>query len=94
VPPSKISSLSSGEFVGMTADDPQCRIRLKTFHSEIANDHEALRKEQESYKEIPPVRKLDNAMIHHIRRDVQDIICSEMQRLLQDPTLSYLIVKK
>jgi len=98
VPPSKISSLSSGEFVGMTADDPQCRIRLKTFHCEIVNDHEALRKEEESYKEIPPVRKLDNAMIQQnfsqIRRDVQDIIYSEMQRLLQDPALSYLIVKK
>ena len=98
VPPSKISSLSSGEFVGMTADDPQCRIRLKTFHCEIVNDHQALRKEEENYKEIPPVRKLDNAMIQQnfsqIRRDVQDIICSEMQRLLQDPALSYLIVKK
>lgn len=98
VPPSKISSLSSGEFVGMTADDPQCRIRLKTFHCEIVNDHEALRREEVSYKEIPPVRKLDNAMIQQnfsqIRRDVQDIICSEMQRLLQDPALSYLIVKK
>jgi hypothetical protein len=45
--------------VGMTADDPQCRIRLKTFHSEILNDHEALRKEEQSYIEIPPVRKLD-----------------------------------
>ncbi|MHC0443103.1 conjugal transfer protein MobC [Flavobacterium sp. 3-210] len=98
VPPSKISALSSGEFVGMTADDPQCRIRLKTFHCEIVNDHEALGKEQENYKEIPPVGKLDNAMIQQnfsqIRRDVQDIICSEMQRLLQDPALSYLIVKK
>lgn len=82
----------------MTADDPQCRIRLKTFHCEIVNDHEELRKEEESYKEIPPVRKLDNAMIQQnfsqIRRDVQDIIYSEMQRLLQDPALSYLIVKK
>ncbi|OCB78330.1 conjugal transfer protein TraG [Flavobacterium piscis] len=98
VPPSKISSLSSGEFVGMTADDPQCRIRLKTFHCEIVNDHEALRKEEENYKEIPLVRKLDHAMIQQnfsqIRRDVQDIIYSEMQRLLQDPALSYLIVKK
>lgn len=98
VPPSKISSLSSGEFVGMTADDPQCRIHLKTFHCEIVNDHGALRKEEESYKEIPTVRKLDNTMIQQnfsqIRRDVQDIIYSEMQRLLQDPALSYLIVKK
>ncbi|MBS7253336.1 conjugal transfer protein MobC [Flavobacterium branchiicola] len=98
VPPSKISGLSSGEFVGMVADDPDCKIELKTFHNEIINDHEALRKEMENYKEIPPVRKLDNAMIQRnylqIKQDVQDIIHSEMERLLNDPALTYLVLKK
>lgn len=98
VPASKISSLSSGEFVGMTADNPDCKIELKTFHSSIVNDHEALRKEEESYKEIPPVRKLDSAMIQQnflqIRRDVQEIIYTEMERLLNDPALRHLVVKK
>ncbi|MDR6764324.1 hypothetical protein J2Y38_004557 [Flavobacterium sp. 2755] len=98
VPPSKISSLSSGEFVGMTADDPQCRIRLKAFHAEIVNDHEALHREEQGYKEIPPVRRLDNAMIQQnysqVKQDVQDIICSEMERLLNDPALGHLIIKK
>ena len=98
VPPSKISALSSGEFVGMVADDPDCKIELKTFHSEIINDHEALRKEMENYKEIPPVRKLDNAMIHRnylqIKQDIQDINHSEMERLLNDPALAYLVLKK
>lgn len=98
VPASKISSLSSGEFVGMTADNPDCKIELKTFHSEIINDHEALRKEEEGYVEIPPVRKLDNGMIQQnftqIRRDVQEIIYTEMERLLNDPALKHLVVKK
>lgn len=98
VPPSKISSLSSGEFVGMVADDPDCKIELKTFHNEIINDHVALRKEIGNYKEIPPVRKLDNAMIQRnylqIKQDIQDINHSEMERLLNDPALSYLILKK
>ncbi|TDW47759.1 type IV secretory system conjugative DNA transfer VirD4/TraG family protein [Flavobacterium sp. 270] len=98
VPPSKISSLSSGEFVGMTADNPDCKIELKTFHSEIVNDHEVLRKEEQGYKEIPPVRKLDNAMIQQnfaqIRRDVQEIIYTEMERLLNDPALKHLVVVK
>ena len=31
IQPSKISSLSSGEFVGMVADDPDNKIELKTF---------------------------------------------------------------
>lgn len=98
VPPSKIASLSSGEFVGMTADDPKCRIKLKTFHSEIVNDHEALRREEESYREIPVVRNLDNVMIQQnylqIKQEVQDIMYTEMERLLNDPALTHFIVKK
>ncbi|WP_317047952.1 TraM recognition domain-containing protein [Flavobacterium psychrolimnae] len=35
VPPSKISSLSSGKFVRMVADDPNCKIDLKKIHCEI-----------------------------------------------------------
>ncbi|MEA9414312.1 conjugal transfer protein MobC [Flavobacterium sp. PL02] len=98
VPPSKISGLSSGEFVGMVADDPDCKIDLKTFHCEIVNDHEAIKKEEENYKEIPPVRKLDNIMIQRnylqIKQDIQDIIHSEMERLLNDPRQIYLVIKK
>lgn len=98
VPPSKISSLSSGEFVGMIADDPDCKIELKTFHSEIVNNHEALRKEEKNYIDITIIRKLDNAMVQRnylqIKQDIQDIIHSEMERLLNDPSLSHLIIKK
>ena len=98
VPPSKISALSSGEFVGMVADDPDNKIDLKTFHCEILNDHNALRQEHESYKEIPVIRKLDNAMVQRnylqIKQDVQDIIQSEMERVISDPGLSHLVVRK
>lgn len=58
IPPSKIASLSSGEFVGMVADDPDQKIALKVFHAEILNDHAALKKEEESYQQIPMVRKV------------------------------------
>ncbi|WP_073488013.1 conjugal transfer protein MobC [Flavobacterium sp. CF108] len=98
VPPSKISSLSSGEFVGIVADNPDCKIELKTFHSEIINDHDAIKKEEENYKEIPVVRKLDNTMIQRnylqIKQDIQEIVHSEMERLLNDPSQSFLILKK
>ena len=98
IPPSKISALSSGEFVGMVADDPDCKIELKAFHCEILNDHEALQKEQDAYKDIPPIRKLDNTMVQQnylqIKQDVQDIIQSEMERMLNDPGLSHLVVRK
>jgi type IV secretory pathway TraG/TraD family ATPase VirD4 len=98
MPPSKISALSSGEFVGMVADDPNCKIDLKAFHCEILNDHDSLKKEQDAYKDIPPIRKLDNTMVQQnymqIKQDVQDIIQSEMERLLNDPGMGHLVVRK
>jgi hypothetical protein len=98
IPASKISALSSGEFVGMVADNPDCKIELKTFHSEILNDHKAISIEEENYKEIPAVRKLENIMIQRnylqIKQDIQDIFHSEIDRLLQDPSSSFLVLKK
>src|SRR5690606_16248572 len=46
IPASKISSLSSGEFVGMVADNPDEQIKLKMFHNHIQNDRGALQKEE------------------------------------------------
>lgn len=98
VPASKISSLSSGEFVGMVADDPDCKIELKTFHGEILNDHKALKNEIENYKEIPIIRKIDNSIIQRnymqIKQDIQEIINSEIERLLSDPASAHLVIKK
>jgi hypothetical protein len=98
IPSSKISALSSGEFVGMVADDPDNKIELKAFHCEILNDHEALKTEQENYKDIEVIRKLDKSMVQRnylqIKHDIQDIIQSEMERMLNDPGLAHLVVKK
>ena len=78
IPPSKIASLSSGEFVGMVADDPDQKIALKVFHSEIMNDHAALKREEESYQPIPPVRKVSQQEIQQnytrIKEDIRYII--------------------
>lgn len=62
VPASKIASLSSGEFVGMVADDPGEKIKFKTFHCEILNDHEVLKKEQDHYRELPIIRYINSRM--------------------------------
>jgi hypothetical protein len=56
IPASKIASLSSGEFVGMVADNPEEKIALKMFHCEIQNDHEAIAKDEKLYKPIPIVK--------------------------------------
>lgn len=98
LPPSKISTLSSGEFVGMTADNPDCRIELKTFHCEIINDHEKIKKETDNYREIPIIRTIDNVIIQknylQIKIEIQEIIHSEMERIIKNPALSSLVLKK
>lgn len=98
IPPSKISALSSGDFVGMVADDPDQKIELKTFHSSIINDHATLKAEEEAYKEIPVVRKLDNSIIQRnylqIKQEVQDLVQSEIERVLGEPGLQHLVIKK
>jgi type IV secretory pathway TraG/TraD family ATPase VirD4 len=63
IPSSKISALSSGDFVGMVADDPDCKIELKTFHCSILNDHSSIKEEEKSYRDIPILRKLDTSIV-------------------------------
>src|ERR1700748_2950219 len=63
IPPSRIASLSSGEFVGAVTDDPTEKIELKTFHCEIINDHDALKAEEDGYIPIPKVRDVTQAEI-------------------------------
>ncbi|WJS93374.1 YWFCY domain-containing protein [Flavobacterium johnsoniae] len=98
VPASKIASLSSGEFVGMTADNPDCRIDLKSFHSEILNDHKALQKETENNIDFPTVRSLENGIVNRnyaqIKKDIQDLSESEIDIIAGDVNRKHLIVKK
>jgi hypothetical protein len=78
IPPSKIASLSSGEFVGMVADDPDQKIQLKIFHNEIMNDHEAIKREEDSYEPIPLVRNVTQKEISdnyvQIKREIEYIV--------------------
>jgi hypothetical protein len=87
IPASRISALSSGEFVGMVADDPDNKIELKLFHSEIQNDHEAIKKETDAYKSIPLVRAISDeeimATYEQIKQDVRDLVEAELAPLLE-----------
>jgi hypothetical protein len=78
IPASKIAGLSSGEFVGMVADDPTNKIELKTFHCQIQNDHEAIKQEELSYQDIPPARTVSQPEIlmnyQRIKEDVRDLV--------------------
>lgn len=98
LPASKISSLSSGEFVGIVADNPNSRIKLKKFHCSIINDHLLLQKEMNDYQMIPIVRQVTFEQIainfNQIKKDIEDLAFHEIQRISNSPSLSYLLIKK
>jgi len=98
IPPSKISSLSSGEFVGMVADNPTHKIELKNFHCEIVNNHDILKQQEDAFVSICKVREITPEMIHQnyneIKQDIQDIIHTEIERLLNDPAKRYMVIQK
>lgn len=97
VPPSTISQLSSGQFVGIVSDDPVQRIQLKAFHCEIQNNHTALAAEEKSYQAIPVVRVLrENEVIENYRRiksEVLNLVEEELERMLDTPALAGLMIK-
>lgn len=95
IPQSKIAGLSSGEFVGMVADDPTQKIKLKTFHCEIINDHVQLRTETEAYSPLPSLNPVNNQMINNnfkgIKLQITQLVESEIERIMNTPGLENLI---
>ncbi len=85
IPASKIAALSSGEFVGMVADDPLEKIKLKMFHSEIINDHEKLNAEVSNYRDIPAVSNVTQQQVldnyYQVKMDIKRLIGEEVGRL-------------
>ena len=53
IPPSKISTLTQGMFVGAVSDNFDERIDQKIFHAEIVVDNAKVAKETKAYKPIP-----------------------------------------
>ena len=98
IPMNKISSLSSGEFVGMVADNPDQKIELKAFCSEVINNHELLDKEQSNYKELPAFSNVKTNDIFQtylqVKKDIVTIVQNEIERMLDTPELTDLIIKK
>ncbi|MCH7414315.1 YWFCY domain-containing protein [Belliella sp. R4-6] len=98
IPPSKIAGLSSGEFVGMVADNPDQKIPHKTFHNEIINDHEALKMEEQAYQPIPPVVDVTASEIESnyrmVKNQVKHLVEIEIERIYNTPELAHLIIEK
>ncbi|MGN6639032.1 MAG: type IV secretory system conjugative DNA transfer family protein [Mucilaginibacter sp.] len=82
IPVSTIATLSSGEFVGVVADNPGEPIQFKAFHARIINDHQAIAKEEASYQELPSIRKMTPEVVRdnylRIKMDIQQLILEEL----------------
>jgi hypothetical protein len=85
IPASKIAALSSGEFVGLVADNPDEKIKLKMFHAEIINDADKLNDEVSRYKEIPVVSNVTQQQVmdnyYQVKMEVKRLIGEEVQRI-------------
>ena len=87
IPASKIAALSSGEFVGIVADNPDQKIKLKMFHSEIQNDHKAIADEEKGYKSIPAVEHVAYEDIIEnyvkIKYDIEQLFEDELTKIFE-----------
>jgi uncharacterized membrane protein YgdD (TMEM256/DUF423 family) len=85
IPASKIAALSSGEFVGLVADNPDEKIKLKMFHAEIINDVGKLNEEVSRYKDIPVVSNVTQEQVldnyYQVKMEVKRLIGEEVERL-------------
>ena len=98
VPVSTIANLSSGEFVGRVADNPDQLIELKTFHRKIINDTAAINQAKASFLPPPFVKEVTKEMVQEnyrlIKQEVQDIVDLLMEQVLNTDSLKGLFVKK
>lgn len=85
IPASKIAALSSGEFVGLVADNPDEKIKLKMFHSEIINDSDKLNEEMRRYRDIPVVSNVSQQQVldnyYQVKMEVKRLIGEEVEVL-------------
>jgi type IV secretory pathway TraG/TraD family ATPase VirD4 len=77
VTPATVSNLSSGEFLGITADEPGRELVQKTFHTRI------LKTEGEISSTLLPVISLVNETIlqdqyRQVRQDIKDLVDEEI----------------
>lgn len=103
IPPSKISNLTQGMFVGAVSDNFNERIEQKIFHAEIVVDNEKVKRETANYKKLPQIidfRDEDGndrmqeeiqANYNRVKQEVQQIVTDEMERIKDDPILKFLI---
>lgn len=73
----------------MLADNPDQKIELKAFCSEIINDHKVISTEKDNYNELPKVSNVTSSDILNnflqIKKDVEVIVQTEIERMMDWP---------
>ena len=105
IPPSKISGLTQGLFVGSVSDNFTERIEQKIFHAEIVVDTDKVKREESHYQPIPIINDFKDAdgndcmkqaiqdNYNRIKEDVKLIVKDELERIAADENLKHLIQK-
>ena len=106
IPPSKISGLTQGMFVGSVSDNFTERIEQKIFHAEIVVDTDKVKREESHYQPIPIINDFKDAdgndcmkqaiqdNYNQIKEDVKQIVKDELERIADDENLKHLIQKQ
>lgn len=106
IPPSKISGLTQGMFVGSVSDNFNERIEQKIFHCEIVVDAEKVKREEKAYKKIPLItdftdengndcmKETVQANYRRIKEEVKQIVQDELERIAGDENLKHLLQQK
>ena len=103
IPPSKISGLTQGMFVGSVSDNFTERIEQKIFHAEIVVDTDKVKREESHYQPIPIINDFKDTNgndcmkqaiqdnYNQIKEDVKQIVKDELDRIAADENLKHLI---
>ena len=103
IPPSKISGLTQGIFVGSVSDNFTERIEQKIFHAEIVVDADRVRREESLYQPIPIItefldengndcmRQTIQENYNRIKAETRQIVADELERIGGDDNLKHLV---
>ncbi|MDT3367564.1 MAG: YWFCY domain-containing protein [Bacteroidota bacterium] len=106
IPPSKISNLTQGMFVGAVADNFDERIEQKIFHCEIVVDNERVSAETKAYRKIPVItnfvdengvdrmKEMIKENYDRIKAEAKQIVTVELERIRNDESLRHLLPKE
>lgn len=106
IPPSKISNLTQGMFVGSVADNVDQPLPQKIFHARIELDSAAIQAEERRFVPIPQIssfldeegtdriEEIIRENYYRIKEEVVQIVEREIRRIENDPDLAGLLPKK